>query len=46
MDVADNGGEVAVAILFGVGGGTDNDGGNEDDFRFIFCRALSSSMSA
>lgn len=46
QEPAERGGEVAVATLFGVGGGTANDGGNEDDFRFMFWRALSSSMSA
>lgn len=32
--------------LFGVGGGADNDGANDDDFRFIFWRAFSSSIKA
>lgn len=33
-------------ILFGVGGGADSDGANDEDFRFIFCRAFSSSINA
>lgn len=44
------GGGVAAIILFGVGGGADsdgaNDGANDDDLRFIFCRAFSSSIKA
>lgn len=43
-------GGVAEMKLFGVGGGADSDGAsdgaNDDDLRFIFWRAFSSSISA
>lgn len=46
LEEPDCGGGVAIIILFGVGGGADIDGGNDEDFRFKLFRAFSSSISA